>query len=44
MLALENRMLRLDGALGPLQALAATGVLTFELTAKDGGTALARHL
>ena len=39
-LALENRMLRLQGALGPLQALAASGVLTFELTAKDGGTAL----
>jgi hypothetical protein len=39
-LALENRMLRLDGALGPLQALAVNGALTFDLTAKDGGSAL----
>ena len=38
--AVEDRMLRLEGALGPLQALAATGVLTFALAPKDGGTTL----
>ena len=39
-LALEERTLRLEGALGPLQALAVTGVWTFVLTPKDGGTTL----
>ena len=39
-IALEDRMLRLEGALGPLQALAVNGVLTFALAPKDGGTAL----
>jgi len=38
--ALEDRTLRLEGALGPLQALAATGVLTFALAPKEGGTVL----
>ena len=38
--AAQDRMLRLEGSLGPLQALAATSVLTFALAAKDGGTAL----
>ena len=40
-LALEERTLRLEGALGPLQALAVTAVWTFALTPKDGGTTLA---
>lgn len=39
-MALEDRTLRLEGALGPLQALAVNGVLTFGLAPKDGGTAL----
>ena len=39
-MALEDRTLRLEGALGPLQALAVTGILTFGLSPKDGGTAL----
>lgn len=38
--AVEGRMLRLEGSLGPLQALATTGVLTFAMAPKDGGTAL----
>ena len=39
-LAMEDRTLRLEGSLGPLQALAVKGVLTFTLTSKDGGTDL----
>jgi hypothetical protein len=39
-MALEDRSLRLEGSLGPLQALAVTGVLTFALAPKDGGTTL----
>ena len=38
--ALEDRMLRLEGALGPLQALGINGVLTFALAPKEGGTTL----
>ena len=38
--AVEDRMLRLDGSLGPLQALAVTSVMTFALTPQDGGTVL----
>ena len=38
--ALEDRTLRLEGALGPLQALAVNGSLTFALTPKDAGTTL----
>ena len=38
--AFEERLLRLDGALGPLQALSVNGVLTFALQPKEGGTAL----
>jgi len=38
--ALEDRMLRLEGALGPLQALAVNGILTFALAPKEGGTTL----
>ena len=34
------RMLRLDSALGPLQALAVKGVMSFELAPGDGGTVL----
>ncbi len=32
--------LRLEGALGPLQAYGAAGHLTFKLTAQDGGTSI----
>jgi len=39
-MALEDRMLRLEGALGPLQALAVNGALTFTLAPKDGGPSL----
>lgn len=38
--AVEDRMLRLEGSLGPLQALATTSVLTFALAPRDGGTTL----
>ena len=38
--AVEDRLLRLEGSLGPLQALAATSIMTFALAPKDGGTAL----
>ena len=36
--ARPGRMLRLEGALGPLQGEAVTGVLTFELKPKGAGT------
>ena len=42
--AAEDRMLRLEGSLGPLQALATTSILTFALAPKDGGTTPDRHL
>jgi hypothetical protein len=38
--AFENRLLRLSGALGPLQALAVEGVLSFAISEKDGRTTL----
>ena len=38
--ALENRLLRLSGALGPLQALAVEGVLSFAISEKEGRTTL----
>lgn len=38
--AIEDRMLRLEGSLGPLQALAATSVLTFALAPREGGSVL----
>ena len=38
--AAMDRMLRLRAALGPLQAMAVDGVLTFALSEKDGKTAL----
>ncbi len=38
--AFEERLLRLEGSLGPLQALAATSVLTFAIAPKDGGSTL----
>jgi uncharacterized protein YndB with AHSA1/START domain len=39
-LAQPGKVLRLDGALGPMQQMGATGHLTWALTAKDGGTEL----
>ena len=33
-----NQLLRLDGALGPMQEMAVTGVLTVRLAPVDGGT------
>ena len=39
-MALEDRTVRLEGSLGPLQSLAVNGVLTFALAQKEGGTAL----
>ncbi len=38
--AVEDKMLRLEGSLGPLQALATTSIMTFALAPKDGGTTL----
>lgn len=35
--ATPDRLLRMDGRLGPLQSLAVTGVLTFELTEDESG-------
>jgi uncharacterized protein YndB with AHSA1/START domain len=35
-----GRMLRLDAALGPLQEMGVTGVITFALEEKDGATTL----
>ena len=35
-----NRLLRLSGALGPLQQGAVTGTLSFEMTGEGQGTAL----
>jgi len=37
-MAKPGELLRLRGALGPLQEMAVTGVLTITLAAKDGGT------
>jgi uncharacterized protein YndB with AHSA1/START domain len=37
-MAQPGRLLRFQGALGPFQAMAATGVMTVTLAAKDGGT------
>jgi uncharacterized protein YndB with AHSA1/START domain len=39
-LALKDRMLRIDAAFGPLQAKAVTGVLAFAFKAEEGATAL----
>ena len=39
-LAFEERLLRLQGSLGPLQGLAANSVLTFAIAPKDGGATL----
>ncbi len=38
--AQPGKVLRLEGVLGPLQSLGATGHLTWTLAAKDGGTDL----
>jgi len=40
LVAMPERMLRLDGALGPLQAMGATGILTFRLAPRAKGTSL----
>lgn len=39
-LVLPGKMLRLDAALGPLQEMAVSGVITFTLAEKDGKTTL----
>ena len=39
-MVLKERLLRLDAALGPLQEMAVTGVITFALEEKDGATTL----
>ena len=38
--AYEERLLRLEGSLGPLQALAATSILTFAIAPREGGSTL----
>ncbi len=38
LMALPGQLLRINGALGPLQEMAVTGVLSIQLAAKDGGT------
>ena len=37
-MAVPGKLLRINGALGPLQDMAVTGVLSIQLAAKDGGT------
>ena len=37
-MAVPGKLLRINGALGPLQDMAVTGVLSIKLAAKDGGT------
>ena len=37
---MPGKMLRLDAALGPLQEMAVSGVITFALEEKDGATTL----
>ena len=37
-MALPGKLLRINGALGPLQDMAVTGVLSIKLAAKDGAT------
>jgi uncharacterized protein YndB with AHSA1/START domain len=39
-MAVENRMLRLHAALGPLQEMAISGVITVALEEKDGSTSV----
>jgi len=39
-MVMPGKMLRLDAALGPLQEMAVTGVITFVLEEKDGATTL----
>lgn len=39
-MVMPGMMLRLDAALGPLQEMAVSGVITFMLEAKDGATTL----
>lgn len=40
LVAMPGNLLRVDGALGPLQALGASGVLSFRLAPRAGGTTL----
>jgi len=40
LVAMPGKLLRLDGALGPLQAMGARGILTFRLSPRPGGTTL----
>ncbi len=42
-LVMPEKMLRLDAALGPLQELAISGVITVALEEKDGTTAMRGH-
>ena len=39
-MVMPDKMLRLDAALGPLQEMAVSGVITFALEEKDGATTL----
>ena len=38
--AMPGKLLRLNGALGPLQAMGATGILSFRLSPRPGGSTL----
>ena len=40
LVAMPGKLLRVDGALGPLQAMGATGVLSFRLSPRAGGSTL----
>ena len=40
LVAMPGKLLRVDGALGPLQAMGASGVLSFRLSPRAGGTTL----
>jgi len=42
-LAKPGAMLRMQGGLGPLQAMGVTGSMSFELTADDGGRTVLRY-
>lgn len=40
LMAMPGKLLRVEGGLGPLQALGATGILSFRLSPREGGTSL----
>ena len=42
-MVMPEKMLRLDAALGPLQEMAVSGVITVSLEEKDGGTTMSSH-